>query len=334
MAAFSPDVLAEAQRRGVHPGAVAFEQEQARQARYRNISDPAQYAQVLASDPVLGNSQSTQALLRDYQANPGGYEMRGGRLVKRKNRFLNALQNPYIAIPAVIGAAAAPAVLGAIGGGGGGAAAAGAAGTGGSTAASVAGAAGAAGGSGMEFGLSSLIGSLIQGGTSLLGGAMQSNAMGNAAEIQARANAEAQARLLAQVERENAQYLEERAREWGIDDTARSRQYGREDARNTRLQPYWNNNAQGYRTLSGLLMGPSSQVAPVQPGVIAAGSREAMTSAPPMAGGYQVNPQMASAVSRGQLADLLTMQPQPVASTPALGGIRPDVTLAAWRGGR
>lgn len=127
---------------------------------------------------------------------------------------------------------------------------------GGGTMAGMAGAGGALGGGrqlsslltgrsgGMSDSLLSLIGGLTSGGLGLAGAKMQTNANDRAAELQAKSAADALAYAKEVEARDRAQYLEERGRQWGL-----------EDARRGRLAPFQANGAKAYQTLSNLLLG-------------------------------------------------------------------------------
>ena len=108
----------------------------------------------------------------------------------------------------------------------------------------------------MSSSILGLINALTSTGTDIWGAKMQSNASRDAAALQDKYLREALEYQKQQDALTRAQYLEERNRQWGLEDADRTRLIQRQDARDTRLAPY---RAYGANSLASLLTGPAPQ---------------------------------------------------------------------------
>ena len=113
------------------------------------------------------------------------------------------------------------------------------------------------------LGLGLLISGLIGGGTSLLGGKMQSNAASRAQQASEKANAGALEFEKARDKRDYEQYMRELDRAWRIQDEDRGRgeemrqlSLLRDREREGRLAPFRQGAERGYQALSSLLTLP------------------------------------------------------------------------------
>lgn len=313
---------------GLHPGQIGARWSQEQAAAFAAAKTPDQWFAVAKKYGV--DTPSMQALEAQYRAHPDGFEVRGGTVTKKKNALLNALQDPLkgpaifagaaIGIPALINSltgAAAGGAAGAAGGGGG--AAAGTAG-----AAGGAGAAGAAGGAAVPTAAGAgflggygpmLLGTGINTATSLYGAHQANQANERATEAQLQANREALEEARRQWELEQQQYLEERARNWGIEDSDRTRRMGFENERRARLTP-WQSAWTGLSELAPYrpsFVGPNGELPAWQdPGLPAVGGARAPSSS-----------SLSSFLSPAAGVSVARSAP-PTPRTPALSGLLPQ----------